>query len=410
MYMRMCVTKIRAGLVAKMTEFVRQVSTGLSPQGIVYKNAAKQEKSEEASKEGESSKEVTIQQKDFFWDQLLFYVGSAILALTLLDISVEFLRGSGGVVCFTPFQDGNFTRDQTAFVNSYCSQSLPLSEFYPIFIIVQGLLLLAPHYMWEALFRGYLDFFFSLVRDLDHLRNPKSGEYAERNVNIVKKLEAEFSSSQRGIFRYYVVKNFIQLAIALGSAALSLLLFQDFTTSFQCPRQGAPDDWPMTFNVTCVFTSLRILSVIRYADYALIIIVFIVTFYGLVWCIRRHTTELGYQEIALFAFTSGLPFEHFVFPSPLRSQPYKERIKVIFSPRIRNDLDFLLMRLFRADAGIGQVFKDIQIHKEMKHHLDQDHELLHLFVSAQQDSYYREQRRKAAPPDSKPDFHGTIML
>jgi len=112
----------------------------------------------------------------------------------------------------------------------------------------------------------------------------------------------------------------------------------------------------------------------------LIIIVFIVTFYGLVWCIRRHTTELGYQEIALFAFTSGLPFEHFVFPSPLTSQPCKERIKVIFSPRIRNDLDFLLMRLFRADAGIGQVFKDIQINKEMKHHLDQDHELLHLFV------------------------------
>jgi len=68
------------------------------------------------------------------------------------------------------------------------------------------------------------------------------------------------------------------------------------------------------------------------------------------------------------------------------------------------------MRLFRADAGIGQVFKDIQINKEMKHHLDQDHELLHLFVSAQQDSYYREQRRKATPPDSKPDFHGTIIF
>ena len=391
-----------------MVDLVRQISTGLSPQGIVYKNASKQEKSEEASKEEESSKEVTIRQKDFFWDQLLFYVGSAILSLTLLDISVEFLRGTGGVVCFTPYQDGNFTRDQAAFVNSYCSQSLPLSEFYPVFIIVQGLLLLAPQYLWESLFRGYFDFFFSLVSDLDHLRSPKNGEYVERNVNIVKKLEAEFSSSQRGIFRYYVAKNFIQLAIALVSTALSLILFQDFTTSFLCPRQKVPDDWPLSYNVTCVFTSLRILSLIRYADYALIIVLVFVTVYGLVWCIRRHTTELGYQEIALFAFASGLPFEHFIFPSPLRSRRCKEKIKAIFLPRIRNDLDFLLMRLFRADAGIGQVFKDIQIYNEMKRHFDLDHELLHLFVSAQQDSYYREQRRKATPPDSKPIFHYTV--
>ena len=32
-----------------------------------------------------------------------------------------------------------------------------------------------------------------------------------------------------------------------------------------------------------------------------------------------------------------------------------------FDPRIKNDLDFLIMHLFRADSGHGKVFKDIQV-------------------------------------------------
>ena len=48
-----------------------------------------------------TDEEPVLQLKDFVWDQFLKYISSAILALTILNVSVEFLRG-GGVLCFPP--------------------------------------------------------------------------------------------------------------------------------------------------------------------------------------------------------------------------------------------------------------------------------------------------------------------
>ena len=57
-------------------------------------NSFQQEKKEETSS-------TSLEPKDFFWDQFIKYISSAILALTVLNVSVEFLRG-GGVQCFPP--------------------------------------------------------------------------------------------------------------------------------------------------------------------------------------------------------------------------------------------------------------------------------------------------------------------
>ena len=48
-----------------------------------------------------ADEEPVLHLKDFVWDQFLKYISSAILALTILNVSVEFLRG-GGVLCFPP--------------------------------------------------------------------------------------------------------------------------------------------------------------------------------------------------------------------------------------------------------------------------------------------------------------------
>ena len=50
---------------------------------------------------GKKEEGAVLEPKDFFWDQFLKYISSAILALTVLNVSVEFLRG-GGVQCFPP--------------------------------------------------------------------------------------------------------------------------------------------------------------------------------------------------------------------------------------------------------------------------------------------------------------------
>ena len=56
-------------------------------------------KSLQEDKKDDSS--TSLRPKDFFWDQFVKYIGSSILALTFLTVSVEFLRG-GGVQCFSP--------------------------------------------------------------------------------------------------------------------------------------------------------------------------------------------------------------------------------------------------------------------------------------------------------------------
>ena len=61
---------------------------------------------------------------------------------------------------------------------------------------------------------------------------------------------------------------------------------------------------------------------------------------------------------------------------------------MFFTPRISCDLDFLVMRLFRADSGHGRVFKDIQVAKEIKSLVTQDHVLLHLYNDAIKDHYW----------------------
>ncbi len=382
-----------------------------------------------SEKKKESS---SIQPKEFFWDQFLKYIASAILALTVLNVTVEFLRG-GGVSCFPPSDNGHITaqdlegkmlyefgRGQTSYINNYCARSVPKTEYFPIYILVHGLLLFVPHYIWSALHNGDFDSFFSIVDKLDRLRD-KSGEYDTKNFNLVTKLELEYSG--RRIYYTYILKLILQLVVCIGSIFFSAWYFLDcdFTFSFCCPDNNSctvseevnntcpvnitgriPPGWPLVINVPCVFTNLRILNLVRYADFFLLGIAIVLVLFGLLWCCIRHTEQLGHEAIAKFSFHSCLNADFHSFPSPVFWPVYKfckksstvnetsgsaaqlsskrmyTRQKLIkyfwpfthypqlhlpnfFSPRILNDLDFLLLMLFRADTSHGQVFKNIQV-------------------------------------------------
>ena len=95
--------------------------------------------------------------KDFYWDQILFYLVSAILGLSFLDLSVEFFRGTI-IKCY--IADTAARKDQVAYFNNYCYGSLPNSQYYLIFIIISALIIIAPHYLWTSYFGSYFIFFF----------------------------------------------------------------------------------------------------------------------------------------------------------------------------------------------------------------------------------------------------------
>ena len=119
---------------------------------------------------------------------------------------------------------------------------------------------------------------------------------------------------------------------------------------------GFPYGWPLAYAVTCVYTPLRLLGVLRYVDIGLVSLAGLVLTYGFIWCFLRHSAELGANKIALFSFTSCLAPQYYVFRSPWKHFPFnmKKFVKNFrgnFSPRVQSDLDFLILKLFRADSG-----------------------------------------------------------
>ena len=380
------------------------------------------EKSDSTSTVGGSG-DTPITPKDFYWDQILFYLISAILGLSFLDISVEFFRGSV-IQCFTP---SNLTRDQIAYVNNFCYSSLPNSQYYLIYILISAILIIAPHYLWNSYFGAHFDFFFDLVKKLNRLRDSSTGEYNPLNFELVKKLEQKFSKSNTWIFRLYKLKLLVQLLISIVVQFVNAFYFQidDFNNTFTCPKDSASlnsNIWPINEELTCVYSSLTLLLFLRNAAFALVSAAICVIIFGLLSCFSRHTTELGAKDIATFCDVSCLPPEDYPYPSArkvfkqilccgqeehlhqykkvtqaensleevIEEQSAEEEgslscfdglwkgLKQAFSPRITNDLDFLLLRLFYADSGHGHVFKDIQVHKELTYKTAQDHELLFL--------------------------------
>ena len=359
---------------------------------------------------------------DFYWDQILLYLASGILGLSFLDISIEFFRGSI-VQCY--ISDTTVTREQVAYLNNYCYSSLPNSQYYLVFILISALIIFAPHYLWKSYFKAHFDFFFDLAKKLHRLRDTKTGEYNPYNFELVKKLEQKFSSSKPSMFVCYILKLLAQLGVCVVVETVNAFYFEadDFSESFPCPTDTSVLNttvWPIPEQLNCVYNSLTLLYFLRNTALGLVAAAVVVIIIGLVWCFVPHTTELGAKDIAAFCNVACLPPEEYTIPSlwkvvlsifscaksnqnvdvhfccqitqkedlDLSSTSNVQKnsklacfwnsLKQAFSPIIHTDLDFLVTRLFYADSGHGQVFKDIQIQKELEYRIIEDHKLLYL--------------------------------
>ena len=352
------------------------MSTGLVAAEKVLKNILNDESDKKESK---------IVPKDFYWDQIIFYLVSAILGLSFLEISVEFFRGSR-VQCFTPTEIP-IDRDHFAFLNNYCYGSLPASQYYLVFLLVAALFIIAPHYLWSGYFSKHFDYFFDIVKKLDRLHDPNTGEYDPLNFDYIKKLEERFSTSDQlkpkekfsindvtSIRNLYVVKLSLQLMLTIAAFIVNLLYFAeaDFDAKFTCIVDLNYTVWPYPMDIDCVYNSLRLLWFLRLAAFVLIVLVGLIAVYGIFWCcFQNHAAELGADHIARFCFDSCLlPDKHTILN---------------LNTMIKTDLDFLLLKLCFADSGHGKVFRDIQINKELKIMFEQDHELLHLLLRTHAD-------------------------
>ena len=304
--------------------------------------------SEKVSQAKSSEKTPVLESKLFFWDNIIFYLASAILGLSVSNIVVDFLRPEpNAVACFTDVNN----RDQAAYVNNYCNDFLPFAENFVLALVIHGILLLAPHYLWKVYFSARIDFFFTHAAKLETLRDRDTGEYPHKNFNVVDYMHREFHE-KRDILIGYVMKLILQLIVAVLAISTTAGLFQnhEFKIQFDCPHMDDEEDG----RVKCSYAKLRFVSVLRFADYIFLALSVIAMVYGLYWCLLKSHPELGHQETSQFCYDSCINSKHYV---------HKRRY------RLTNDLHFLLVSLFSTNAGLGRVFKSVQIANDISQEL-----------------------------------------
>ena len=150
---------------------------------------------DEPAKEKESKKNTTLlgegnQSKNFFWDQAITVLASAMLALTVLEV-LSSIRGEA-VQCLTP---EHYTRDQAAFINSYCTQFIRRADFFLFMLVVQAVLVYGPQFLWNTIYFGKFRYFSALALSLDRHRDRKTGEFDPKNLVIVRSLMETFGST-----------------------------------------------------------------------------------------------------------------------------------------------------------------------------------------------------------------------
>ena len=327
---------------------------------------------------------------DFIWDKIVVLLCLAILGLTVTDLVVSLLR------------------QNSVQFHALNSVHPPPTVYFTVFLLAHALTIIAPHYIWSLVSEGKLKFFIELVKDLNWLRNLETGQYDARDFEIVRKLEEEYRYKYlpnkihlllhslayivgrfdarafeivrkleeeyryTTIYLSYKIKLLLQLVVSLSSFILIVFYFKSdlFLPYFPCPsilhNMTLPKDWPLNTTIHCIHPSLHYLSIIRYVDMAFVGIAVVFLSYGLLWCGLQPVSELNRKHIAQFVVSSCLVAEDYD-PEP-------------FSPRVTNDMEFLLTRLYPADTGYRKVFQDIQIQREINQLYKEHRELLKLFL------------------------------
>lgn len=340
--------------------------------------------------------------RDFFWDNVVFLVVWSILALAAVDIITEFVRG-GKVACFPP-PNTNYSDAEESFINTFCTSNVPFGAYISIFMVVHGLLIAVPHYLWTNHFSGSINFFFLLATMLKKAKEG-TGQYSPDDILIVRQLEGALASYKCGrIFHLYIIKLGFQLAwVICGLIFVAAFFYGRFGSSFNCPNDfdGATNDWPVHTDVVCVFDILNLLKVLWIVEMLLLALAGFGLIWGLVWCFSVHPNELGSSDIAIFSYNYGLSSEYYV-PKLPSSNCIGSGFQYLFhfscllqqvscgGPRIKTNMDFMVMKLHCSDGGLGYIFKQVQVANVLKQLNDDDrrrlniHERKHRNIAAQE--------------------------
>jgi len=332
--------------------------------------------------------------RDFFWDAVTKYVVAGLVALAAIDSAIEYIRGSA-ISCRLP-EGGS-----DDYINNYCSSSIPVSEYYPVFIAVHAILILIPNSLWVNNYEGCFQFFFNQCGLLARVRDSATGDYAKKNYLIVNQLEKAFCL-EKNLFLEYIIKLLAQLAITLLGFFVAVFYFTDFHPAFLCPANFSNSSsgqntqlWPLNEQVSCVYKSIRLFAILRFANLVLLMILILSFSWSIVSCTSSYSSFLGTAHVSQFSFESSISYNLYVpGSSSLHRFYYPFRIVAEMALRlipycgsgeyIYSNMDFLMIKLFRTDSGLGSIIRELQILGKIKNMNDDDQRLVNLHRAEQQ--------------------------
>ena len=310
---------------------------------------------EKESKTHEKDSNCTTMPKEFFWDSLVHFVVSAILALAAVNIVSEFIRG-GEVACFPPAN--NSEESEAKFINQFCTSDVPYGSYISFFMVLHGLLIVAPHYLWIKHFENNFKQFFELA---SILRYVKKSDSDHSNPEMLK--STLLANKSKRMFYLYVTKLVVQLTWAIGGLVFAAVFFAgQFGPTFTCPSSFS-SNWPLDTKVICIFNTLNLLEVLWVSEILLLALAALGIVWALVWCFKVHPNELGSSGTAVFSFHFGLnPISKLSVRGLSCCGNFLTRYFMFCGEsRIKSNLDFLIMKLHHSNKDLGYVIKEAQI-------------------------------------------------
>ena len=305
--------------------------------------------------------EEVTKQRNFFWDSFILSIALFISSLSFSSIIGELFSDENSVECLIKLDN----RNQYNFINSYCHKDISSIKYFPVIVLSQSALLLAPHYAWKVIISAKFESFLSHAAKVEILREKNTGKYPYHNYTIVKYLRREFSDSYNFSLSY-IFKLVVQITSVIASFAINIYVFEnisDMDITFKCKDEDQLfcqlfDNVTMlnvnnvnkVNNVTCVYPSKVVINVLVWIDYVLIALAFVMLIYGLRWASRNHSQKHN-GTIADFCYSSCIDPQYCY-----KLSKGSNFLRGCF--KIRDDFTFLLASLH---SGYRRVFRTILI-------------------------------------------------
>ena len=254
-----------------------------------------------------------IQLRDFFWDKVI----NTMIVLVFGVISVQAIASyfeEGGLKCVIA---ENHSRSVLDYINQLCYKDLPnYGKFYNILLYAEAALLSGLQLLFWS---GRIQSIKSTLASMSLTRNKTTGRFETSDYVLARYLEQTLDSSTALMRTYIILKIFLAVVCLFGIGLLTFYPGLEFTVNtvvaFECYNDtDVNGQWPLVEeSVHCVLTELSNIQILRWFNFAALIVIFFAIIIGLIYLVYYlcYFRLVNYKKVARFELYTGLRGDHY---------------------------------------------------------------------------------------------------